>query len=131
MSPLVLVAALEVGLLPNYGLVMYEPPAYVYAELPLYMQLEASVELHGFYVGGAVTVYMWKVKGGRTFSPYQLSSRFDAGWRNDWLTIGFRHLCEHPVIPHFNAGQAFWERAYEQLFVRVEGRIPLFTNARE
>ena len=129
MSWLVFVFALEAGLLPHYGFVMYEPDLQaVFADHSFYTHLEASVEAYGFYVGGAMRCYFWKCRDGYDFSPYQMTFRFDAGWRNDFLNIGFRHYCMHPVVPFLalkGAPLCKWEASYEELFVRIEGRLPL------
>jgi len=125
MSWLVFIFALEAGFLPNYGFVMYQAPEAVVAEHSLYVDMEASVEIHGFYVGGGMRCYMWKTIGDIEFYPYQMTYRFDAGWRNEWLNIGFRHYCQHPVMPWmpFQRPDQNWEGAYEELCFRVRGRI--------
>lgn len=122
MSWLTLFFALELGLLPNYGFVMYEPDATVIADNSLYTDFEASVEVYGFYVGGGMRCYFWKDLDGYDFSPFQMTYRFDAGWRNDRLNIGFRHYCMHPVVPWSSQmPEKNWEGAYEELFIRFEG----------
>jgi hypothetical protein len=129
MSWLVFVFVLEAGLLPHYGFVMYEPdPAAVIQDLSFYTQLEASVEAYGFYIGGGMRCYFWKTRDDYDFSPFQMTFRFDAGWRNEWLNVGFRHYCLHPVMPWMpfvGAPQQNWEGAYEELFIRIDGRLPL------
>jgi len=129
MNWLVFVFALETGMLPNYGFVMYEPDFQaVFAKHSFYTYMEASVETYGFYVGGAMRCYFWKTTNGYDFSPYQMTFRFDAGWRNKWLEIGFRHYCMHPVMPwitNYDTPQQNWEGSYEKIFVRFEGQMPI------
>jgi len=79
-------------------------------------------------VGGGMRNYFWKDRGEIGFCPYQMTFRFDAGWRNEFLDIGFRHYCMHPVVPWLaltEAPMCEWEGAYEELFVRIHGRLPL------
>lgn len=125
MTWLAFVFALELGLLPNYGFVMYQPdPEYVIDQHALYTDLEASVEAGGFYLGGAMRCYFWAHRNDYGFSPFQMTYRFDAGWRNDRLNIGFRHYCMHPVVPwSSHMPEKNWEGAYEELFIRLEGKI--------
>jgi len=129
MNWLVFVFALECGLLPNTGFAMYQPDLeYVVGAVGFYTDLSASVESYGFYVGGGMRNYFWKDREGISFWPYQMTFRFDAGWRNDFLDIGFRHYCMHPVVPFLEltgAPLCEWEGAYEELFIRVHGRLPL------
>jgi len=128
MDWLVFEFALECGLLPNTGFAIYQPDLKSVAGADgFYTALSASVESFGFYVGGGMRNYFWKMleKG---FRPYQMTFRFDAGWRNDFLDIGFRHYCMHPVVPFLGltgAPPQNWECAYEVLFFRIHGRLPL------
>jgi hypothetical protein len=122
MNWLTLFFALELGLLPNYHFVMYEPGIDVAADNSLYTDFEATVEVRGFYLGGGMRCYFWKTKSGYDFSPFQMAYRFDAGWRNDILTVGFRHYCMHPVMPWASGMPSMnWEGGYEEVFVRLEG----------
>ena len=129
MSWLVFVFALECGLLPNTGFVMYQPDLEsVVGAVGFYTDLSASVESFGFYVGGGMRNYFWKDRGKIGFCPYQMTFRFDAGWRNENIEIGFRHYCMHPGVPFLEltgAPVCEWEGAYEELFVRIHGRLTL------
>jgi hypothetical protein len=135
MTWLVFVFALEAGILPNGGFVMYQPdPAYVVDAVGFYTDLSCSVESFGFYVGGGMRNYFWKDRDGMGFYPYQMTFRFDAGWRNEFLEVGFRHYCMHPVVPWLaltGAPECQWEGSYEELFVRMHGRLPLIKRKTE
>jgi hypothetical protein len=123
MNTLLFIFALEAGVLPNYEFVIYQPDLdYVEADYSFYTSLEITAELYGFYLGGAMKCYMWRNTGRLNFHPYQMTYRFDAGWRNDWLTLGFRHYCIHPVIPLAGVmlPEQNWEEAFEELFIRVD-----------
>ncbi len=126
MSWLVFVFALECGLLPNTGFNMYQPDLEsVSGAVGFYTALSASVEYFGFYVGGGMRNYFWKDRGKISYWPYQMTFLFDAGWRNDFLDIGFRHYCMHPVVPFLaiiGTPPQNWECSYDELFVRVHGR---------
>ena len=122
-NTLLFIFALEMGILPNYEFLMYQPhPDYIEANCSFYISLDATAELYGFFLGGGMKCYMWRNTGRLNFWPYQMTYRFDAGWRNDWLTLGLRHYCIHPVIPL--AGVVLpvqnWEESFQELFVRVE-----------
>lgn len=128
MNWLVFVFALECGMLPNTSFIMYQPnPEYVMNEIGFYTDLSASVEVKGFYIGGGMHNYFWKTIKGISFWPYQMTFLFNAGWRNDYVDVGFRHYCMHPVIPY--AGlvkpQQNWEGGYQELFIKFKGRLTL------
>jgi len=129
MSWLVFVFALEVGLFPNNSFIMYQPnPAYVIDAVGFYTDLEASMESYGFYVGGGMRCYFWKDRDPLDFYPYQMTFSFDAGWRNEFFEIGFRHYCMHPVVPWLaltEAPECQWEGSYDEMFIRIYGRLPL------
>ena len=73
----------------------------------------------------------WEIKiamGVCTPWPYQMTFLFNAGWRNENIEIGFRHYCMHPVVPFLEltgAPTQNWECSYDELFIRVHGRLPL------
>jgi len=70
MNWLVFVFALECGLLPNTGFVMYQPDLdYVVGAVGFYTDLSASVESFGFYVGGGMRNYFWKIGKERASGP--------------------------------------------------------------
>lgn len=129
MSWLVFVFALECGLLPNTGFAMYQPDlSHVTDAIGFYTDLSCSVESFGFYIGGGMRSYFWKYREGVGLWPYQTTFRLDAGWRNEFLDIGIRHYSMRPVVPYLaltGAPMQNWEGAYEEIFIRVGGRLPL------
>lgn len=78
-------------------------------------------------VGGGRRNYFWK-KLEKGFRPYQMTFLFNPGWRNDFLDVGFRHYCMHPVVPFLGLTgppPQNWECAYDELFIRIHGRLTL------
>lgn len=129
MSWLVLVFALELGILPQTGFVMYQPnPAYVVDQVGFYTDLSATVEAYGFYAGGGMRCYFWIDRDTVSFWPEQMTFLFEAGWRTEGLNVGFRHYCMHPVVPYLaltGAPPQNWEGSYEEIYIRFDGRVPL------
>jgi hypothetical protein len=121
--------ALEAGVLPNTSFLMYQPDLrYIIGAVGFYTELEASIEAWGFYVGGAVRTNMWPQQEGLSFWPFQMTYRFEAGWRNQWFTLGFRHYCMHPVVPYLQltgAPTQLYEGIYEEIYIRINARAPL------
>jgi len=129
MNWLFFVFSLEMGILPQANFVMYQPdPQYVLGAFGLYTDLAATIEAYGFYAGGGMRCYMWATQPQIGFWPYQMTFMAEAGWRNDWLTIGFRHWCMHPIVPYLaliGPPPLSWEGGYEEIYVKIHGRLPL------
>lgn len=123
MTWLVLAAALEVGWMPMCDFLMHDPPAYVVTTDAFYVDMEARATAWGFlFVGGEVKTFMWKSTPGYDFSPERMLYQFNAGLTWGPLELGFRHYCTHPIMPYLWSwpGQAKWEGAYEELYLRVD-----------
>ena len=124
MSWLVLIFALECGLIPTDNFVMYQVPIERVYDQAFYIQMEAEVELFDLlFIGGTVRTYVWKKQEGISFWPWRDGYLFKVGLRKGPFELGFRHYCTHPVIPYRYPIQMNWEGAYEEIYFRVEGQL--------
>ncbi len=128
MNWLVFMFALEFGLVPQAGVLMYEPEEVLFMEGALYTELEAEVLLFNvLFAGGGVRTYIMPSDKNYTFSPNTTVYDFGAGLRlkKDTLEIGWRHRCFHPTIPYLPIfGQEIkgMEGSYDEIYFRIEGR---------
>lgn len=123
MSWLALAFALELGVLPMNGWVMYDPPALVFEAPEFYQQLEARAILWDhLFAGGKVRIYDWMREDGG-FWPSQGAFTFEAGLSFRGLELGFRHYCTHPILPYLEYVPAGvkWEGAYQEIYLRLGG----------
>lgn len=111
------------GIAPLYDTVLMPDQAHM---LPLYTDLRAElVLLDTFFVyGDVLTNFNFGQGAGWPFSAYYA---FGAGLRvGDWLEVGWKHTCLHPVLwtnyPVENARGG----AYNEFYVRLRGKVVLF-----
>jgi hypothetical protein len=126
MTWLAFVFALEMGFLPAGSFHLYEPMVQtVEPAAEYYADLGARAVLWDrLYVGGSVRTYFSDIRASYQFKPLSAAYLFEAGYSYGWLSTGWRHYCTHPVVALGGASFArLWEGGYEEVFVRVEGRI--------
>ena len=123
MNWLVLLFAFEVGMVPNNGWVMQEFDYHLQEQNQYYTEFEFEAEAWDtLFVGGKIKTRMYDSPDSWTYKPFTDEYTFNAGLRFDFLEIGFRHLCTHPVIPYIRSSGAKinYEGAYDELYFRIE-----------
>lgn len=121
MLPIVFLSILELGWTPAVGVMNYTNgygAAYLGA---FYLKTEFEVSLYGFYVSGKVRTFAEKnPKYPVEFVPGSIWYNAGAGWKNDWLQIGWNHECDHPIVTmFFHPGVVDWEAGWDEFFARV------------
>jgi len=128
MNWIALFFALELGIVPQAGVLMYEPEERFAMEGAFYTELEAEVLVFNtLFAGGGVRTYVtpgssvvW------SFAPNTTVYDFGAGLRfKDTLELGWRHRCFHPTIaylPLFEQEVRGMEGAYDEIYIRVQVR---------
>ena len=117
--------ALELGVQPFGTLRAYEPLVPAANEWTFYQKAEARVYLWDLlFAEGQVEIYDWRDRD-LSFWPDRAGFEVGAGLRWKILEIGFRHYCTHPIIPRFSipASNWRWEGGYEEIYLRLEGKI--------
>lgn len=118
--------ALELGIQPFGDLRAYEPNYAHRNEWTFYQKMEARTYLWDMlFAGGRLEIYDWPDGGLDSFWPYRVGFNIEAGFRWSFLEIGWRHYCTHPVIPRFHVPieNRRWEGGYEEIYIRLEGKI--------
>jgi len=124
MNWLLFIFALEAGIIPTDIFVIYQVSHEEIHDQSIYIQFEAEIELFKIlFVGGSIRTYAWKEIENISFWPWRDGYLFNAGLRYKILELGFRHYCTHPIIPYQYPAQMNWEGAYEEIYLRVEGKI--------
>ena len=115
---------LELGFIPNSTFVMYETPSTIlYKDQYGYIDFEAEIILGDlFFIGGSIKTYIWRY-GNFEFWPEKNGFLFETGFRYKLFELGFRHYCAHPVVPYQYQIKMNWEGAYQEVYLRIEGRL--------
>jgi len=129
MTPvLALIIILEGGFMPLDDFVVYNrlisaPQFYtnMYAELVL---------MDTFFLGAGMTSYFKDNSDTPYMSPQRMNYLFTFGLRWEWLELGFRHTCIHPVVTLIPTPQPLWEGAYEEIYIRAEFKIDLIGGSK-
>ena len=126
MNWLTLFFALELGLVPQAGVLMYEPEEAFFMEGAFYTELEAEVLVFNtLFVGGGIRTYITSGHTGFTFSPNSTIYDFGTGIRfKDTLELGWRDRCFHPTIaylPIFKQEIKGMEGSYDEIYIRIQG----------
>ena len=92
---------------------------YYYPDKSTYITLEVEAQVGPWFIGGDVETHQTFL--GTGFAPYRALYTFNTGFRWRAFEIGWRHMCDHPVIsasvdPSPKSGG--WDRIY--LRVEVE-----------
>ncbi len=118
--------ALELGVVPLDTAVMYTPPSRVYEQPGFYQQFEVETLLfRHLALQGKVSIYEWQFQDHLSFFPYRCGFEAGAELCFEPLRIGWRHYCTHPIATSFPdlAYKLRWEGAYDEIYLRLEGRI--------
>jgi len=136
MNWIALFFALELGLVPQAGVLMYEPVETFDVEWAFYTELQAEILVFNMlFVGGGVKTYVTPGNSGYTFAPNTSVYDFGTGLRfkdTDFpvlliqsLELGWRHRCFHPTIaylPIFGQEIKGMEGSYDEVYIRVQVR---------
>lgn len=125
MNWLTLFFALELGLVPQAGVLMYEPVEALFMKGVLYTELEAEVLLFDvIFAKGGVRTYVVPNRDDYGFSPNSTIYDFGAGLRfKNMLELGWRHRCFHPTIaylPIFEQEIKGMEGSYDEVYLRMQ-----------
>jgi len=89
----------------------------------LYVDLEAKGSICPLYIGGAISTY-FTPKSLVNYSPFQVTYEIGAGLQSKGATLGYRHVCYHPLQPYAtiigNEIKPKYEGGYNQIFMRLE-----------
>jgi len=119
-------SAFEIGYVPRDNMQVYVRDFWDEVagnKVNLYFDLEATIEMNKFYIGGGVKTFAGSSKRDRLdFIPYKATYRFLAGYKfNEKLEIGFRHYCIHPVVPYVTFGSPIiFQGGYEEFYIKFE-----------
>ena len=127
LEAIIFLFSLEVGYIPYDQVVTYD--SCFHAEDSFYVDFDATIKFHFFFVGGGFKVYAWPSGvdsvGMPSFWPHRIDSKFTAGLQFGILSIGVRHLCAHPVTPYIQRRRITdpADGAYSEFFARFEGKV--------
>ena len=105
----------EVGRIPYDNVITYDS-AYR-QENNFYLALDSELKLFFFWIGGNVIIFTWH-HDGNTFWPHRIDLFSRAGIDIGILTIGWRHLCSHPIMPYERITDAP-DGAFTEFFLRI------------
>ena len=94
-----------------------------YFENNIYLTFDAQIFIYEyFYVKGSAKILMYAEKEEVLFFPAALSSFFEIGYTMNGFSVGWRHLCTHPIVPYFgdNDFTKFYDEFGDELFIRSE-----------
>lgn len=127
MNILALVMAIEMGWIPMGGIANYEPnQELVVANNEFYIEIALRLSFYGFYMGGTIrSITQKRILPAKEFIPLAIWYNVEAGWKYEWITIGWDHECDHPIVPWFYKypGIIKWEGGWDELFVRATLRL--------
>ena len=133
MNWIAFIFALEIGWLPMGDLFMYERISNYYygydvieIKNTFYNDLETEVLLFDFfYIGGGLKTVILKNNEGLYFDPQAINFEFESGIKVGPINIFFRHYCFHPIMTYMSRYESNlkWEGGYEEIGIRIEGRI--------
>jgi len=127
MNWLVFFFALELGIVPQAGVLMYEPYEAFEMKGALYTELEAEVLMFNvLFVNGGVRTYVTPNNNDFNFSPNSTVYDFGAGLRfKDTIELGWRHCSFYPIFPYlpvYEHQMKGMEGAYDEIYLRIEGK---------
>lgn len=128
MNWLVFFFALELGIVPQAGVLIYKPEeSFARIDGAIYTELEAKVLIFNtLFVGGGVRTYITPGNS-YAFSPNTTVYDFNTGLRfKDIVEIGWRHRCFHPTFSYmsgFEQELEGMEGSYDEIYLRIKGKI--------
>lgn len=123
MTWLAVLFAIEAGMVPNNGWYVYEEHRGYEADQPgYYTTLEMEAQAWLFFVGGSLRTDM-TTDTYLNYNPHWVTYDFNAGIRWEFLEVGFRHRCTHPIQTYvYNASylkKPVVEGAYDEVYARA------------
>ena len=120
MTILLLIFSLEMGLSNPLN----------FHDLDNYTQLEVGFEIYELvFIRSHLKTYQMLAHTGYSFNPFQANYLFEIGcYPVEWLEIGFRHYCNHPIISsrtYTPAAESVLDRG-EELYFKISGEIILW-----
>ena len=94
-------------------------------DIPLYTTAEFSAQYGLVFLEGSWRTEFW-AQGTTDYRPTQMAYEIGAGLDLDWLKIGWRHVCFHPILTYATTGVTLYEfvppneGGYEEVYARVE-----------
>lgn len=79
-----------------------------------------------FFIGGSIEVYEAFMPSAGAFYNDRIDSLFNVGLTYGMFTIGYKHMCIHPIMPFAGKRLAVnynLEGGYDVIYFRVEGRL--------
>lgn len=123
--------ALECGMIPNNAMAMCENEFIdtVIEEYSLYADIDTKIYLFEiFYLGSGIKTVIWQLDSSKLFYLDKTYFNFNVGIEWESVTIGFRHYVKHPImryIIYFDNHSIEWGKGYEEIFIKLEGKIGL------
>jgi hypothetical protein len=88
-----------------------------------YIRPGIELSFEGFYIKGSADI-TFHPDGFLNFDPTGLLSTVGFGYKTDWVDLGFRHWCVHPVITYLKTNplntHVNYEGAYEEIFIQFK-----------
>jgi len=128
MSWLTFIVALELGWMPTGTMIQYalpQPYAQYLAEWT-YVEFEARGQAGPVFVEGRLKSTQARLDDDTatvaSFHPDGMLYEVGGGLTWGPLTIGFRHMCTHPMMAYLplSGGKPLWEGAYEEVYARLQ-----------
>lgn len=126
MNWLAFIFSFTMAVLPQNDFQMYEPTGVMLSELHGYTDFNLQLLfLEHLIVQGGVRTHVFKDLQGDSYFPDRAAFRFGAAFKYDWLEIGYRRECEHPIYPFIynNFNPPKWESAYDEVYITIEKRF--------
>jgi hypothetical protein len=84
--------------------------------------------MDNWFIGGKCETFISPVNF--SFAVERLNSLFKIGYQNDWLEVGYRHGCYHPLYNYARAGlgllrNADFEGAFDEVYFTISGKCIL------
>jgi hypothetical protein len=95
-----------------------------------YMEATAGLELlNKIYLKATTRTYVEYTNFQYLFAPYQADYTIELGIKPwDWLEIGFKHTCYHPVISGWKIDEKITQYldTKEEIYLQISGKMVLF-----
>lgn len=130
MSWLIVLFAIEAGMVPNNAWWLYQEHEVFESDEPgYYTDFEIEAELWGWaFVGGSLRTDM-TTDTFRNYSPHWFTYDFTAGARWEFLEVGWRHRCSHPIQTYVThpsrLREPVIEGAYDEFYLRAQWELDI------
>ena len=109
---------IELGWIPYDDVITYDSSCH--QENSFYLAFDTELKWSFFWIGGNVKIFTWHHEG-NTFWPNRIDFLSRLGIDVGILTIGWRHLCSHPIMPYVRITDAP-DGAFTEFFIRLSNR---------